>query len=277
MIESTRFIRGSGCNNDGRGDGTDVTAARAVNLASSTPHMKTQASRPQPSSYFEAHGTGTAIGDPVEVKALGRFLGEAGVTKDAPAFIGSVKSNIGHAMAAAGIAGLIKAIKVIENRTAPPHAGFESPHPALNIDSVPLEIPTEARELNMRGDAPLRVGVSSFGFGGTNSHIVLEEPPRRDRARAVSLSVSVSDSVEESERPLPEAVLVTAPNVELLGQFLGNLADWIESGPGQKSSLADIAFTLNARRRHERVRAGDRCKGREPPAGKPEGRPESRR
>jgi 8-amino-7-oxononanoate synthase len=170
--------------------------------------------------------------------------------------IGSVKGNIGHAMAAAGIAGLIKAIKVVEHRAAPPQAGFVSPHPVLGLERYPLLVSAEGRALPARSGEPLRVAVSSFGFGGTNSHLVLEEAPQTPRPRIVSrpMAVELSDA-PEAETPRPEAVLVTAPNATLLAAHLRELAASITTGPARETSLADIAYTLNATRRRERVRA----------------------
>ncbi|MCK6546399.1 aminotransferase class I/II-fold pyridoxal phosphate-dependent enzyme [Myxococcota bacterium] len=251
-------IRGTGCNNDGRGEGP-MTPRVEGQLRALRRAYDDAGFSPATVAYFEAHGTATAVGDPVEVEALGTLLLQEGVTPASPAMIGSVKGNIGHAMAAAGIAGLVKAIKVVEKRAAPPQAGFERPHPVLGLDRYPLLVSSEGRELAARDGEPLRVAVSSFGFGGTNSHLVLEEAPKVSRPRIVSrpmaaeLSKDASDATEPAARP--EALLVTAPNATLLAAHLRELATAISTGAARNSSLADIAFTLNATRRRERIRA----------------------
>ena len=224
---------------------------------------KTRAFRPRRVSYFEAHGTATSIGDPVEAEALGTLLREAGVPNTAPKWVGSVKGNIGHAMAAAGMAGLLKAVKVLERRTVPPQPGFEKPHPKLGLEKRPLRVPTELHPLPPVAGTPYRVAVSSFGFGGTNSHLVLEAPPensafvgRGPRRRADRPADRAPEAPREPAPPAwPEAVIVSAPTPKLLGAHLAALADAIEHGVAQDHRLGDIAYTLNALRRHERIRA----------------------
>lgn len=239
-------ILGSGCNNDGRGEGP-MTPRVEGQLAVLKQAYEDAGVSPKSVAYFEAHGTATSIGDPAEVTALGRFLTEAGV--EDPAGIGSVKGNIGHAMSAAGVAGLAKAVAMLGRRTIPPQAGFERPNPKLGLEKWPLSVAKEAQPLAARPDAPLRVAVSSFGFGGTNSHLVLEAPPARNVASSRPFELTDAD-----RQICPEAVLVTAPSEALLASGLTALADAVEAAGG-RMSLADVAYTLNARRRRERFRA----------------------
>ncbi len=243
-------ILGSGCNNDGRGEGPMTPRVEgqldALHLAYADAGVS-----PASIAYFEAHGTATSIGDPAEVTALGTLLAEAGVRADAPAGIGSVKGNIGHAMSAAGVAGLVKAVKMIERRTVPPQAGFERPHPNLGLEAHPLFIAKTPMPLEAREGGPLRVAVSSFGFGGTNSHLILEEPPRRARAEPIDRPIELE--LDAPSAP-PEAVLVTAPTTPLLVAHLAALARTVEAH-GDRISLADLAYTLNVRRTRERIRA----------------------
>ncbi len=246
-------IRGSGCNNDGRGEGPMtprvVGQVEALELAYEDAGIS-----PATVAYFEAHGTATSIGDPVEVEALGSFLSRSGVTQARPAFLGSVKGNIGHAMAAAGIAGVMKGILMLKHRIAPPQPNFTRPHQNLNLHQQPLHVTGSAESLDPRPDSPLRVGVSSFGFGGTNSHLVLEEAPSAARAPASTPYVVRTDRAASAE-PWPEAVLVTAPTLPLLAEHARTLADFLESEAGRRVTLADLAYTLNARRRKEAYRA----------------------
>jgi acyl transferase domain-containing protein/NAD(P)-dependent dehydrogenase (short-subunit alcohol dehydrogenase family) len=251
-------IRGSGANNDGRGEGP-MTPRKEGQVEVLHRAYADAGLSPATVSYFEAHGTATSIGDPVEVEALGTVLLEAGVTAEAPALLGSVKGNIGHAMSAAGVAGLVKAIKVLQTRTAPPQPNFHEANPKLNLDRYPLQVPTAPTPIAPRQDV-LRVAVSSFGFGGTNSHIILEAPPAQPRRPRVArpLAADLDPSAEPAaagDAPRPEAVLVSAPTLPLLAAHLGALAEALERGPAREASLADVAYTLNARRQHERFRA----------------------
>ena len=123
--------------------------------------------------YVEAHGTGTAIGDPIEVRALGELFGER---RDRPVLIGSVKTNIGHTGAAAGIAGLLKAVLAIENAAIPASLNYDSNSSAIELESLGLRVNTALTPWPATGQ-PRRAGVSSFGMGGTNAHVILEQAP----------------------------------------------------------------------------------------------------
>jgi thioester reductase-like protein len=151
-------------------------------------------------SYVEAHGTGTPVGDPIEARALGHVLGKDRPADD-PCLIGSVKTNIGHLESASGMAGLIKACLILQHQIIPPHLNFEKANPHIEIDQVGLDVPTEARPLPEYSGHPVIVGVNSFGFGGTNAHVVLEQAPLqiyqaekpRKAARPYVLPLSASD------------------------------------------------------------------------------------
>ena len=245
---------GSGCNNDGRGEGPMTPRfegqVEALRLA-----YEDAAVSPNSIAYFEAHGTATSIGDPVEVRALGDVLKREG--RSDPAWIGSVKGNIGHAMSAAGIAGLIKAVKVLQHRVVPPQPGFEKVNPKLDMESYPLRVSSERKKLDPVEGYPLRVAVSSFGFGGTNSHLVLEEAPVDERPRKVTQALELSLKEDPTAAPVvaPEALLITAAALPLLAEYSAKLAMYLSEGEGRRASLADLAFTLNARRDRERYRA----------------------
>lgn len=244
---------GSGCNNDGRGEGP-MTPRFEGQVDVLKQAYDDAGISPNSVAYFEAHGTATSIGDPVEVRALGEFLGQQ--NRESPAWIGSVKGNIGHAMSAAGIAGLVKAIKIIENQTAPPQPGFERLHPKLEMEKYPLQVPTQKQVLEPVSGTPLRVAVSSFGFGGTNSHLILEAPPASPRTPQVESAIEIGLNSKSAYSDVePEAVIVTADSLTLLKDYLEVLAKYLSEGDGRKASLADLAFTLNARRTHERYRA----------------------
>lgn len=252
-------IRGSAANNDGKSEGP-MTPQQRGQLAVLRAAYEDARIAPDEVSFFEAHGTATAAGDPVEVASLGSFLKEAEVRQ--PALFGSVKGNIGHAMAAAGVASLIKAIGALQSKLAPPQADFEQAHDNLKLDQYPLEVCRETdRPLPRFGDQPLRIGVSSFGFGGTNSHIVLEEAPPCVRPKRYAVSMRVADAKPEAEKPAPEALIFTAPTPALLLRFLGQIAALLEEALPEQASLSDLAYTLNARRSHERYRLVVLAKG----------------
>jgi acyl transferase domain-containing protein len=132
--------------------------------------------RPQDVDYVEAHGTGTPVGDPIESEALGRVLG-AGRADDNKCLMGSVKTNIGHLESGSGIAGMIKAALVLDHRMIPPNQNFKTPNPRIPFNALGLEVVKELRPLLQReGRLPV-ASVNSFGFGGTNAHIVMEAAP----------------------------------------------------------------------------------------------------
>ena len=167
-------IRGTAMNQDGRTPGMTMPGQQAQE------ELLRQACRDaavSPSSirYVEAHGTGTLVGDPIEARALGRVLSE-GRPADQPCPIGSVKTNIGHLEAGAGVAGLIKTALALHHRRIPGNLHFDRPNPEIDFDAMRLKVPT-CCEPWPAGDGPLLAGVNSFGFGGTNAHVVLQEAP----------------------------------------------------------------------------------------------------
>jgi len=181
------IVRGSAVNQDGRSSGLTVphgTAQEAVVRAALADARLAAAEI----DYVEAHGTGTSLGDPIEVRALARALGP-GRAPDAPLLVGSVKTNIGHLEAAAGIAGLIKTALALERSAIPASLHFRIPNPHVDWDELPVRVVDRLVRWPER-DRPRRAGVSSFGFSGTNAHVVLESaqavasarsrPPGRD-------------------------------------------------------------------------------------------------
>src|SRR5690606_33987719 len=140
---------------------------------------------PDTIDYVEAHGTGTLLGDPIEVAALARAF--AGATRRrTPRWLGSLKSNLGHLDAAAGVGGLIKAALSLEHKVLVPSLNFSAPNPQIDFAGSGFQLNTELRPWDAAGAAPRRAGVSSFGMGGTNAHAVLEEPPAAEPSAASS-------------------------------------------------------------------------------------------
>ncbi|KAB7837015.1 acyltransferase domain-containing protein [Streptomyces mobaraensis] len=180
--------------------------------------------------YVEAHGTGTPVGDPIEVAALTRAFA-ASTDRRGFCALGSVKGNIGHTDAAAGIAGFIKTVLALEHRTIPPTLHFRSPNPLLGLEDGPFHVPSAARAWESDG-RPRRAGVSSLGIGGTNAHVVLEEAPAPLPARREDGDVLLTLSART-----PEDLTALAGN---LGRHLRDRTEL---------PLADVAHTLAAGRR----------------------------
>jgi acyl transferase domain-containing protein/acyl carrier protein len=179
------LIRGTAVNQDGRS--TVLTAPNGLaQQAVVRQALRNARVAPAQVSYVEAHGTGTALGDPIEVEALAAVLG-AERSDGSRCRLGSVKTNLGHLEAAAGIAGLIKVLLAMRHRTIPPHLHFKTLNPLISLDGTCLEIGGTAAPWPPSETSPRFAGVSSFGFGGTNAHVVLEEPPRLPSVAAPSM------------------------------------------------------------------------------------------
>ena len=171
-------IRGSAINQDGASGGLTVPNGVAQQRVIADA-LKRAGLAPSDVDYLEAHGTGTSLGDPIEVQAAGAAFG-AGRDADQPLLIGSVKTNIGHLEAAAGIAGVIKVILSLEHEVLPKHLHFQNPSPHIPWDRLAVRVVEEASAWERNG-RPRIAGVSSFGFSGTNAHVILEEAPESRR------------------------------------------------------------------------------------------------
>jgi amino acid adenylation domain-containing protein len=223
-------ILGAAVNNDGSGrmsfsapsvEGQAEVVARALARASV---------EPESISYVETHGTATPVGDPIEVQALAQAFGPR--AHDEPhCGLGSVKSNLGHIVSAAGVTGLIKAALSLKERRIPATLHFKRPNPELYLETTPFFVVDRLTSWD-HGARPRRAGVSSFGVGGTNAHVVLQEPP---------------EPVEPgSSRPW-QLLALSARTPEALERSCQNLADHLARHPD--SNLPNVAFTLNVGRR----------------------------
>ncbi|MGE2717244.1 type I polyketide synthase [Mycolicibacterium litorale] len=227
-------IRGSAINNDGSSK-MNYAAPNATGQAEAIAEAHAVADIDASTvSYIESHGTGTPLGDPVEIEGLRQAFGLSTAPRTGPCFVGSVKSNIGHLEAASGIAGLIKAILCLEHRALPATLHFTGPNPALHLEQGPFVVRDEYGTWDW--DGPRRAGVSSFGVGGTNCHVVLEEAP--------AFSTSDTD-------PGPQVLMLSARSAEALQDSRSAVA--AELREADEISLADAAYTL-ATRRQEPIR-----------------------
>jgi phthiocerol/phenolphthiocerol synthesis type-I polyketide synthase C len=172
-------ILGSGVNSDGaRKSGLTIPSVEGqIELMSGV--LAQSGLEPGDVDYVEAHGTGTAVGDPVEAAAIGRVYGQG---RRSPLPIGSVKTNLGHLEPASGMAGLVKALLCLRNHEVPPSLHLKSPNPAIDFNGLNLEVVTRRQPLVVKNDKPLTAGVNSFGFGGTNAHVLLQEFRSKDSA-----------------------------------------------------------------------------------------------
>ena len=168
------LIHGTAVNSDGRSNGLAAPNLRAQ-IACVREAFARAGLDPAAAQYVEAHGTGTRQGDPIELRALGTVLGE-GRPADRPCRVGSVKTNLGHGETAAGITGLIKAALCVHHRQLPPSLHCRTPNPAVDFAGLKLQVQTRLEPFPAP-ELPAVVGVSSFGFGGTNAHVVLAEAP----------------------------------------------------------------------------------------------------
>jgi phthiocerol/phenolphthiocerol synthesis type-I polyketide synthase E len=231
-------IRGTAVNNDG----VDKVSFTAPNAQAQTAVIASAQGvagvSPDTIGYIEAHGTGTRLGDPIEVSALTDAF-RLGTRRSGYCAIGSVKANIGHLDAAAGVVGLIRATLALQHETIPPQANFESPNPQLNLAQTPFYVPRQAVPWP-RGVTPRRAGASSFGVGGTNAHVVLEEAPVRPRT-------GVSPSAEQ-----PQLLLLSARSEPALRGAADRLAKHLEAD--EAPPLGSVASTLAEGRREFPVR-----------------------
>lgn len=231
-------ILGTAVSQDGHTDGITVPRGEAQEVAIRTALYRAGV-RPEQIGYVEAHGTGTPVGDPIEMRALAAAL-TAERPASSPLLIGSVKTNIGHLEAGAGIAGLIKAALVVKHGFIPPHLHLRTPTRHVSTADLKIEIPTGGRAFP---DCSRRVvGVNSFGFGGTNAHVVLAEPP------AV---VETPREADRSSAPLT-IVAISARSEDALVEVAGRLADHLVAHP--HIALPDLAYTLGRRRTHQTYR-----------------------
>ncbi|GAA4016770.1 type I polyketide synthase [Allokutzneria multivorans] len=222
-------IAGGAVNNDGGGD-TLTTPDRAGQEDLLRAAYRRAGVDPAKVQYVELHGTGTRVGDPVEAGALGAVLGAAR-SGDAPLLVGSAKTNVGHLEGAAGVTGLIKAALAVRNRELPPSLNFESPNPAIDLDALNLRVQTE---LGAWPGEEIVAGVSSFGMGGTNCHLVLTEAPQRE-------------AVQPGTAPSVLPWVLSAKTPQALRAQASRLLSTMDSALDVAHSLATTRAALNHR------------------------------
>jgi acyl transferase domain-containing protein len=232
-------ICGSAVNQDGSTSGLTVPngAAQQAVIRQALTNSKLEASQV---NYIEAHGTGTLLGDPIELEALGAIFGGDSFLEK-PLIVGSVKTNIGHLEAAAGIASLIKVVLALQHEEIPPHLHLHDPNPHVNWDKLSIEIPTKPIPWP-RGERQRIAGISSFGFSGTNAHVVLAEAPLRRKKEK-----GKRQNKEEIDRPL-HLLTLSAKNEKALKDLTERYRNFFRENPS--IDIADVCFTANTGRSH---------------------------
>ncbi|MFN6011015.1 MAG: beta-ketoacyl synthase N-terminal-like domain-containing protein [Microcystis sp.] len=223
-------IRGSAVNQDGPSSGLTVPNGSAQ-MAVIRQALENAKVKPEQISYLEAHGTGTALGDPIEVRGINNVLCKDRST-DNPLMVGSVKTNIGHLEIAAGMASLLKVILSLKNQEIPPHLHFKELNPDLAAAATALKIPTASLPWQ-RTEEPRRAGISAFGLSGTNAHIIIEEPPQ------------LSFNPSEVDRPA-HLLTLSAKSDDALDDLAQKWVNYLEKN--SQLNLADLAFSANTGR-----------------------------
>lgn len=227
------LIRGSAVGQDGHSNGLTAPSGRAQQAVIRRALERANVA-PERISYVEAHGTGTSLGDPIEVDALGAVL-MPHRSSEQVCWLSSVKTNIGHLEPAAGIAGFIKVVLSLQHRKIAPHLHFKQLNPHISLAKTTFSIPTQFQPWDTPSDERRLAGISAFGFGGTNAHMILEEAPLRAKAEAAD------------NRPLHLLTLSARSQTALR-----IIADRYQSFLSRASddALADLCFTANTGRTH---------------------------
>lgn len=233
------IIKGSGINQDGKTNGVTAPSAPSQTALESEVYRKYQI-HPGSISYVEAHGTGTRLGDPIEIQALTEAFRMYTDRKHYCA-IGSVKTNIGHTLTAAGVAGVIKVLLSLKNKKIPPSLHFKKCNEHINFTESPFYVATELHDWEAERVTPRRAAISSFGFSGTNCHMVIEESP--------------IPMVEESDGAKPYYMIVLSAKTEAaINRKCEDLEKWLAREVADHS-IVDIAYTHHKGRSHFKVRS----------------------
>ena len=236
-------VRGSAVNQDGHTNG--LTAPNGLSQqAVLRQALDNAAVHPSEITYVETHGTGTALGDPIEVEALASVLGRSR-PPDRACVLGSVKTNLGHLEAAAGIAGLVKVVLALQNEAIPPHLHFTALNPHISLQNTPFKIASGGIPWPRRAGEKRYAGVSSFGFGGTNAHVVVEEAPKQLKEPCSEMPTT------HRAHLLPISARSPAALRSLAGTYQNLLA---VKDSGSAVSLQDMCYTASVRRTHHDCR-----------------------
>lgn len=243
-------IRGSSTNSDGRTPGIASPSSTAQATAVRSAYANAGIESFEATSYLECHGTGTPAGDPLEVQGVSSVFADSRPASR-PLIIGSIKSNIGHSEPASGLSGLFKAILSMENGVIPGNPTFETPNPKINFDE--LRVRATRTSIPWPNGKFRRASVNSFGYGGTNSHVVLDEPktlrPEHTASHVSSYLSPKDDIYDEEESCRPYILLFSANDAASLQGYVSKLDQHLSS-LDVKVKLRDLSYTLSQRRSH---------------------------
>jgi acyl transferase domain-containing protein/NADPH:quinone reductase-like Zn-dependent oxidoreductase len=253
------IVRATGTNHDGTKSAIGLPSAESQERLLRETYRKAHLN-PDDTQFFEAHGTGTKAGDPREARAIGSVF--ATPTRTEPLFLGSVKTNIGHLEGAAGLIGVIKAVLALEQQVIPPNMLFEDPNPEILFEEWKIRVPTTEKPWTVENGKSRRASVNSFGYGGANAHVILEEYPSRqsvtDRLEQTQPPAITFDSqsddlvvLDHQQRPY---LIPLSTHAEAAGEkAVESLNSWLKSRPD--ASLADLAYSLTNRRTTHNMRS----------------------
>nr|MDE0501467.1 SDR family NAD(P)-dependent oxidoreductase [bacterium] len=253
-------IRGAAVNHGGASTGLTVPNTPALEQVMETALSDAGVTASE-IDYLEAHGTGTAVGDPIEINAVGNVFGP-GRQADRPLLVGSVKTNIGHLESAAGIAGLIKAAMVVKQGVIPKHLHFRNPNPSIDWDRLPLQVTSTMMDWPSGTRRPRLAGVNSFGISGTNAHLVVEEYPYgKDDPPGEPLA---ADALGVSQPRRTRLLPLSAKSESALRQLAERYLSWLDDRAPELDSpdagidpvLSDMSWTAGVGRSHFGLRAG---------------------
>ncbi|RDW64263.1 hypothetical protein BP5796_10765 [Coleophoma crateriformis] len=244
-------IRNSALNQDGKTAGISLPNADAQAALMRLVYANAGLD-PRDTTYVEAHGTGTQAGDNAEISSISSVFTNS--PRDTDLYVGSIKSNIGHLEASSGVAGLIKAIMILKKGAIPPNIDFIKPKDTLKLEERNIKIPLSLTPLPQGGSVPSRVSLNSFGYGGTNAHVILESAPAAGTQKAVQ-NGSVAPNGERNgiskavkSGPVPRLVVLTAASEDSLRSTIKSLHQWVTSANPKSFSIEDLAYTLSLRR-----------------------------
>ncbi|KAH6899708.1 polyketide synthase [Thelonectria olida] len=228
-------VRATASNHDGRKNGITLPNSVAQEDLIRTTY-KNAGLDPRDTQYFEAHGTGTAAGDPIETRAIGAVFAEG---RDEPLYVGSIKTNIGHLEGASGLAGIIKTTMALEKGLIPPNMHFKTPNPKIDFENWKIAVPTELVDWKTPEGIARRASINSFGYGGTNAHVVLEE------CSPVTENVKAIQPIANGVHARPYLVPLTSHSAkagELAEEVMAKYVDSRDVG------IEDLAYSLSTRR-----------------------------
>ncbi|MGD6960815.1 SDR family NAD(P)-dependent oxidoreductase [Fictibacillus phosphorivorans] len=234
-------IKGTAINQDGRTNGLTAPSTHSQTKVELSAYQDGNIN-PETISYVEAHGTGTKLGDPIEVEALTNAFRNY-TEKENYCAIGSIKTNIGHTAAAAGVASVIKVLLALKYKKIPPTINFKSPNEHIEFRHSPFYVSDQLQDWETPTDKLRRAAVSSFGFSGTNAHLVIEEFPE--------YSIHESKMDKHSHYLIP----LSAKNEVALEMKVADLINWLENKEQNNFHLGDVAYTLACRRKHYPLRS----------------------